>query len=69
VAFDFFLRDPEFGQDLLVWNTLVMLGPLPRVRERFFFFRRERLVIDGRVAMARETGSSMASSRPTTAES
>jgi hypothetical protein len=44
-AFNFFRGDPEFGQDLLVWNALVMLGPFPRCPERFFLFRCEWFVV------------------------
>src|SRR5208282_1024612 len=49
-AVDFFFGNPEFCQDLLVRNALVMLQPFARFRERFFLFRRDWLVIDGSVS-------------------
>jgi hypothetical protein len=36
---DFFLGKPEFSQDLLVRNALVMLPSFARFRERLFFLR------------------------------
>jgi len=69
LKFNFFLVDPEFSQHLLVGNALVTLRPFARFRERFLLFRRDWFVVDGSASNGAGYGSSIASSRPTTAES
>ncbi len=53
---DFFLRDSEFSQDLLVWNALVTLRPFIRLRERFLLFRRKRFVVNRSVCEGTREG-------------
>jgi len=43
---DLFLRDPEFSQNLIVWNSLVVLRRFARFCERLFLFRRDWFVVD-----------------------